>query len=291
MFIEPVFGKKFFGREEILATLQKRVNAIRGGYRQNIALTGPMLAGKSSILRHFLTNIKSSDIVPLYIEMTGEDYGTFCVRFMASLLYRYLESEKTRAEGDFGVLKKICRRSIPETIRHIDEVCSFLKRKKNDEAYEKLLELPFVFKNETGKNCVVILDEFHNLTNFHLKKPFKTLGKFIMIQKNTMYIVSSSQKTLLKDIISRKLSLLFGNFEVLEINGFDNHTAHSFLSEKTKDIAASKNIKNYMIQLSQGGPFSFAFGTSVYIDDLQPGAGLRQNSFQIARSVDLHPVV
>jgi hypothetical protein len=101
----------------------------------------------------------------------------------------------------------------------------------------------------------VILDEFHNLANFRLKKPFQTLGKFIMIQKNTMYIVSSSQKTLLKDILSQKLSLLFGNFEVLEVNGFDNHTARSFISEKIKDIAISENIKNYMIQLSQGSPF------------------------------------
>ena len=51
MFIEPVFGKKFFGREEVLGTLQKRVTSLKGGYRQNMALTGPMLAGKSSILR------------------------------------------------------------------------------------------------------------------------------------------------------------------------------------------------------------------------------------------------
>ena len=57
MFIEPVFGKKFFGREEVLGTIQKRVTALKGGYRQNMALTGPMLSGKSSILRHFLNNI------------------------------------------------------------------------------------------------------------------------------------------------------------------------------------------------------------------------------------------
>jgi hypothetical protein len=255
MFIEPVFGKKFFGREEVLATLNKRVTAIRGGYRQNIALTGPMLAGKSSILRHFLANIKAQDVVPLYIEMSGEDFNTFCVRFMASLLFQNLKAEGIKVEGDFEQLKKASRDKIPTTMKHIDRICTSIKHKKTDDAYEALLELPFIFKSETGKSCVVILDEFHNLANFHLKRPFQTLGKFIMIQKNTMYIVSSSQKTLLKDILSKKLSLLFGNFEILEVNGFDNHTARSFISEKIKDVATSENIKNYMIQLSQGSPF------------------------------------
>jgi hypothetical protein len=255
MFIEPVFGKKFFGREEVIATLHKRVTAIKGGYRQNLALTGPMLAGKSSILRHFLSSIKDPEVVPLYIEMSGEDYRTFCVRFMASLLFRYLESEGKDPKGDFEQLRKTCRKLIPATSRHIDTISGLLKKKKNDEAYEKLLDLAFVFKTETGKNCIVILDEFHNLANFHLKKPFQTLGKFIMVQKNTMYVVSSSQKTLLKDILSNKLSLLFGNFENLEVNGIDKQTARSFISEKVKDIAASENTKNYMIQLSQGSPF------------------------------------
>ncbi|MFQ5952055.1 MAG: hypothetical protein ACE5JK_01440 [Candidatus Omnitrophota bacterium] len=174
---------------------------------------------------------------------------------MASLLYRYLESEGLDAEGDFELLKRSCRNLIPNTVRHIDKVNSLLKKKKNEEAYEKLLELTFVFKGETGKNCIVILDEFHNLANFHLKKPFQTLGRFIMIQKNTMYIVSSSQKTLLKDILANKLSLLFGNFEIVEVNGFDSHTARLFVSEKIKEAASSENLKNYMIQLSQGSPF------------------------------------
>ncbi|RLC29476.1 hypothetical protein DRH13_05650, partial [Candidatus Woesebacteria bacterium] len=148
-----------------------------------------------------------------------------------------------------------CRPLIPETVHQVDKISGLLEKKKNDDAFEELLGLSSIFKTETGKNCVVILDEFHNLTNFHLKKPFHTLGKFIMIQKNTMYIVSSSQKTLLKDILSQKLSLLFGNFEILEINGFDNQTARSFLSEKIAATSASENIKNYLIQFSQGSPF------------------------------------
>jgi len=255
MFIEPVFGKKFFGREEVLATLHKRVTALKGGYRQNLALTGPMLSGKSSILRHFLNDTKDLDVIPLYIEMTGEDFHTFCTQFMATLLYRYLKGRGVKSKSDFDVLKKTCRKMIPETTRGIDEICRALKQKKEDSAYEKLLALTSTFKDETGKSCLVILDEFHNLAAFRLKKPFQTFGKFIMVQKNTMYVVSSSQKTLLKEILSKKLSLLFGNFEIIEVNGFDNQTARSFVSDMIEDAASCESIKNYFIQLSQGNPF------------------------------------
>ncbi|MFH1665209.1 MAG: ATP-binding protein [Candidatus Omnitrophota bacterium] len=255
MFIEPVFGERFFGREEVLGTLQKRVTALKGGYRQNLALTGPMLAGKSSILRHFLKNINDPKVIPLYIEMGEDDFPVFCTRFMATLLYRYLISESHNGEGDFEALKNACREKMPETVNCIDIICGDLEQKKEDAAYEKLLALTSVFKIETGKNCIVILDEFHNLSNFRLKRPFHTFGKYIMIQKNTMYIVSSSQETLLREILSKKLALLFGNFEVIEINGFDNETAMSFISEKIGNDDMDENIRNYMIQLSQGSPF------------------------------------
>jgi len=255
MFIEPAFGKKFFGREEVLGTLQKRVTALKGGYRQNLALAGPMLAGKSSILRHFLKDIRGNDVVPLYIEMDDGDFRMFCMRFMTTLLYHYLRMKGDRADGDFVALADLCRGSIPKTVKAMDGVVRSLDRKKQDAAYEKLLAITSVFKEETGRNCIVILDEFHNLSNFRLKRPYQVFGKFIMVQKNTMYVVSSSQKTLLGEILSRKLSLLFGNFEVIEVRGFDNHTARSFVSDKLPAVPSCEKIKDYLIQLTQGSPF------------------------------------
>jgi AAA+ ATPase superfamily predicted ATPase len=255
MFIEPVSGRNFFGREEVLATLHKRVSAIKGGYRQNLAITGPMLAGKSSILRHFLKNLKDADAVPVYVEMTSDDFETFVVRFTATLIYQYLKVCALRTDGDLRALKDAARQHIPRTIAHADEIAKCMEAKRFDDAYEKLLDLTSVLKAETGKNCIVILDEFHNLSNFALKKPFQTFGKFIMVQKNTMYIVSSSQKTLLKEILSKKLSLLFGNFEIIEINGFDSPTSRAFMADKTRDTAFPELLKNYIIQISQGNPF------------------------------------
>ncbi|MFH1395132.1 MAG: ATP-binding protein [Candidatus Omnitrophota bacterium] len=288
MFIEPVFGKKFFGREEILSSLHKRVTALKSGYRQNMALTGPMLAGKSSILRHFLKNISDSEIIPLYIELDDVDFRLFCIQFMGSLLYYYLKCDmqgsysllsqfqkqvqtgvKNATSDGFESLKEMSRSIIPETVKCMDNVCEFLGCRKNNAAYETMLELTEIFKNETGKKCIVILDEFHNLSNFKLKKPFQVFGKFIMVQKNTMYVVSSSQKSLLKDILSEKLSLLFGNFEVIEVNGFDSCTSRAFISDKMKRFESLKEVENYFIQISQGNPFYLEVFVNTFCEFMQ----------------------
>jgi len=255
MFIEPAYGNSFFGREEVLCTLKKRVTSLKGGYRQNLALAGPMLSGKSSILRYFIQNLNDDSVIPLYIDLDGIDFKMFSSRFIATLLYNYLKSTGQKETSDLENLIKASRNSLPLTVQKIENVLTSVKKRLYNKAYEELLDITSVFKLETGKNCVVIIDEFHNVSNFHLKKPYQIFGKYIMVQKSTMYIVSSSQKTLLKEILTEKLSLLFGNFEVIDIDGFDNQTACSFVSQKSGCLDKHTDIRNYFIQLAEGNPF------------------------------------
>ena len=57
--------------------MQKRIGALKDGYRQNIALTGQSLSGKSSILHHLLFNLKEERIIPVYIEIVEEPFFNF----------------------------------------------------------------------------------------------------------------------------------------------------------------------------------------------------------------------
>ena len=79
---------------------------------------------------------------------------------------------------------------------------------------------------------MVILDEFDNLEHLGIKNPFLSFGKVIMVQKDTMYIVSSSRNEAIKKIISEKLSLLFGNFEVVKVSNFDIKTSREIYRYK-----------------------------------------------------------
>lgn len=86
MLIDPVVGEKFFGRNEILTLLAKRVNALKGGYRQNVAITGHRLTGKSSLLSQFLLTVRDGGIIPVYIEVIEEPFRQFAVKFIGTLL-------------------------------------------------------------------------------------------------------------------------------------------------------------------------------------------------------------
>ena len=255
MLSEPAIGKSFFGRESILHTLEKRVNALKGGYRQNVALTGQMLSGKSSILRQFLYTLRDSPLIPVYIEVVEEPFPSFADKFIATLLYNYLLSCGKEADKDLASLLKAAEPHIPHTVYAIKKVRLDLSRRNYNKAYRKLLNLTSTLKEEAGKSCVVILDEFHNLESFRIKKPYLHFGKIIMIQKDTMYIVSSSQKSTIRKILSEKLALLFGNFEIIEVSGFDDKTARAFIGEKMQEVSMPEDLVNYLIDFMDGNPF------------------------------------
>ena len=252
---EPVIGERFFGRTETLTLLQKRVNALKEGYRQNIALTGQNLSGKTSILHHFLYNFRDEHILPIYVEVTDEPFAYFCQRFMGSLLYNFLKIKGVEPREDLSSLVDEARSYIPRTAKSIIEIQDLIKRKSFDEAYSELFNLTSSIKQETNKSCVIILDEFHNLALLNVKHPFKNFGKKIMVQKDTMYIVTSSQVTTVKRILNEKLSLLFGNFEIVQVGGFTAKNASSFLDQRFKYMRIPKEYKDFIISFTEGNPF------------------------------------
>lgn len=255
MFTEPVAGKNFFGRQEILEILAKRLDALKSGYRQNVALTGQMLSGKSSIIRHFLECFIDASIIPVYIEMIDEPFRSFADKFMATLLYNYLKSENIPVSKNMGDLVAKAENIIPRTIELVKRTEDDLAKRHYNRAYRQILDMTSVLKEETNKSCIVILDEFHNLENFKIRNPYLYLGKIIMVQKGTMYIVSSSQKYKIRKILSERLSLLFGNFEIIEVSGFDAKTAKTFLREKISPLDISEYYIDYILNLTDKNPF------------------------------------
>ncbi len=255
MFSEPVVGERFFGREEVLDLLNKRVGALKEGYRQNIALTGQSLAGKSSIILHFLNTIKDEGFTPIYVEVVNEPFRSFSNKFIATMLYNALKGLGEHVGTDMGALLERSQDLLPKTYLAIKGVNSYIERGEFDEAYSGLLGLTSILKEETGFPCIVILDEFDNLERLGVKNPFLSFGKVIMVQKDTMYIVSSSRNSAIKKIISEKLSLLFGNFEVIKVSNFDIETSNRFIDTKLAGFEVDDDMKKLLIDLTDGNPF------------------------------------
>ena len=112
-----------------------------------------------------------------------------------------------------------------------------------------------MIRQETGKHCIVVLDEFHRLGEMGIKNAFSNFGKRIMVQKDTMYLVSSSSFSASKKILAEKLSLLFGNFERIYLEPFNFETSFDFLEKRLSPIELSESMKYFLVAFTDGHPF------------------------------------
>lgn len=255
MFSDPVTGKAFFDRKPILDLLAKRVGGLKGGYRQNVAIIGCELLGKTSLILQFLSTFKDNQILPIYVDLKDEPFTQFAYRFMEALLYNFLVSKGKASGGQFRELVTNCTEFIPRTVEEIKKIEAHLEKYQFDQAFSLLLDLTAVVKEESRQHPILILDEFDQLGTFKLSKPFAHFGKKIMTQKETMYIIASSSVNLAKEIVREKLSLLFGNFEIVELLPFDFETSRRFLDERLKTVNIPDAYKKFLIALTRGHPF------------------------------------
>jgi len=245
----------FFGRKSILELIKRRVIDLKEGYRQNLALLGNRHLGKTSILRRFLANLDDEEIVEIYLDLEDKDIDYVFSKFIGSILYNFSKIKKLDLHEDVELLLESTKKFIPHTVQEIKKIQANLAKGKLADAFHDLISLPEVFTVESGKFCIIILDEFQNLEELAMANIFKELGKKIMTQKRCIYIVTSSSVNAAKKILSEKLSLLFGNFEIVEVSPFDLKTSQAFIEENLKDVKMSQHLKNFLIDFTGGHPF------------------------------------
>jgi hypothetical protein len=254
MLLDPATGNNFFGRDDILALLKKRADGLRSGYRQNVAIIGPPYYGKTSVIYRFISTLPFKDTVPVYIEVKRQGFPAFAEKFIAALLFKYLDFTEYKAASSAELVSLAADR-MPKTAKAVKTIETLIKGGKNLKAYRALFELPATAYSETGLRPIIILDEFHRIADLGIEDAFSELGKFIMLQKDTMYIVSSSQINRARNILVEKLSLLFGNFEIYELETFDVQTASQFIRSRLVSGPLPDELVNFLVAFSDGHPF------------------------------------
>lgn len=254
---EPVIGNNFFAREEMLTTLLKSAGDIKDGYRRNIALIGRGSIGKTSLLLHFLGIIKDCEgLIPIYINLKGLDITEFANNFITMLLYHSLKKiKKLRRADDLDRLRNCARKLFPKTSDLIKRIKVFIEEKSFDDAYSALWDLCTILNSESGNFPVIVLDEFDLISNFPAKKPFQVLGQKIMVQQKTLFILSSSSTVTARKILSEKLSLLFGGFQVIDIGPFTPQAARAFIQQQCKGIDIPDDLEDFLLVFTGGHPF------------------------------------
>ena len=246
--------EKFFDRKNYIQILEKRVSSLKEGYRQNIAIIGEENVGKTSIVSKFLAGFYDPRIITVFLEVWPESLNGFVNRFICALLYNFLINSGLPLKEDRDyLLSKSCR-YIPKTCEKINFLLNELSKRKKINIITELFSLPELINQETGKFTVIFLDEFHNLENIGIKNLYREWGKLLILQKNTLYAITSSRIFKAKAILSKQLSLLFGNFEVITVEPFDIHTSGSYLDQRMPVLKLNSGLKDFIINFTGGYP-------------------------------------
>ncbi len=248
------FDNHFYGRAPILETLKKRLLGIKDGYRQNVALLGSRHIGKTSILKKLVRDHEDAQTILIYLDLEGRDFNHFTQLLSKSVLYHYQKSRNQPVHEDLKILCAACQPSIPQTVGLIEAVGGLMQDNKYLEAYHALLSVPEIFAHESGVALALILDEFQSMEQWDIPEVFSHLGKRIMTQKNVLYIASSSYPVYAQSILTEKLSLLFGNFEVIPVNSFDFSNSVQFLDVNLSSIKTGLHLKNFLADFTGGHP-------------------------------------
>jgi hypothetical protein len=245
---------KFFDRRNYLEILQKRVSSLKEGYRQNIAIVGEENVGKTSIIYKFLDKFYDPKIITVFLEIRPESIQEFSKRFIGALLYNFLLNSGLDLKEDLDFLLNKSDAYIPHTALRIRTILHDLSKRRKTNIITELFSLTESIHQETGKFTVLFLDEFHNLESLQVKNLYRDWGKLLILQKSTLYAITSSMIFKTRAILSKQLSLLFGNFELINVEPFDMHTSGRYIDHCLPGMKMSPGVKEFIISFTGGYP-------------------------------------
>ncbi|MCM8797485.1 MAG: hypothetical protein NC923_06400, partial [Candidatus Omnitrophica bacterium] len=189
-----------------------------------------------------------------YVETRQETLLAFARRFIGSMLYNFLINSGISLKEDLDYLLKKAQRYIPLTSEKINCILNAIEKGKKNNIFTELLSLCESLHEETGKFCVVIMDEFHNVESFKIRNLYQEWAKLLLTQRNTMYIIISSRKYKTKELLAKDFLLLFGNFELMTVEPFDIKTSENYLRQSQVGARLSTQITDFIVHFTGGNP-------------------------------------
>ena len=250
----------FLTREAIRLRLKKRIDDIENGYRQNVGITGPSGVGKTRLLCEFFQSVsRNPKLLPIYVKAETIDGRQLTQQWMGAVLSAVLLDRTLNIPKTLNGLLREAEGVIPQTVTAVKHIQKLIRQEKKSLAIKELLMLSGTLARETGKKVVLMIDEFQALEKLPGTDPFVLLGKQMMLDKDVMYVVTSSAIDRAREIFRDKLSLLFGNFEVLTLTPFGFMEMDQYLAMRVPAYRWPPELKRFLFHMTDGEPHYLDF--------------------------------
>lgn len=228
--------------------LEKRINCFLQGYRQNLAILGRPFSGKTYLLEKTLKNILVENLIFIYVDAKNSGFSQFIRKILFSLLYEYNKKKTAKTLLSLDELILNSEEFLPETTQKIKNFLSI--NSKERQSFSGIFNIINEFIQESGFKIIMIIEEFSFLREMSTKI-LPELSKYILTQKNIMFILTSSEEKIAEDILSSELNLLFGNFERIYLENLSSQDSLTYLDYYLQNYIL-KELKLFIIELTDG---------------------------------------
>ena len=251
-------GIAFFGRRTLLDQIEKRLTAFDQGFRQNVCILGPRGIGKSALLAHLQANAHTQGFLTISISCQPFDtIYNLSRRWMFEILYgAYRRLVAELLPESYHTLFCALKPVIPKTLSRMKLIRHAAKENRSAQIWRDLLGLTSVLSAECGIKILLLVDDFDFLGDLVTEDPYGTFGREMMLQKETMYLISGSNSLTSRVILSERLSLLFGNFEIVMLPKLNFEEAGELICDsRFKALLLEAPYQNFLIRLTDGHPY------------------------------------
>ncbi len=254
---DPTANEHIVERRECLSQLDKRLQAFTEGYRQNVALVGPELIGKTSLISKSLTRLDTARALPIMLTVCEEYVASWIRRSVGTLLVHALQalSSDFHPSDDLSAMLTAAHSKIPQLANACQDTLNAVDQGRMDAAYSGIWFALGALAECTERRVVVAIDEFHRLADFQIGHPFSLLAEHILVQSNIMYVLSSSRVVVARRILRDHLTLLFGNFELIEVHPVDWKSGRRLLAAHFEPMIIPTVLADFLTFFSGGLPF------------------------------------
>lgn len=262
---DPVIGENFADRQEILTELSNNILSLKKGVRQDFALISPRRMGKSSVLLILKERIEK-EFVCIYIDCS-KLYPSNLINFLQTyskqvyiaysqkLSWKVLPGKIINAIEGVATATLELIQKIGVEIEDIKIWLEFKEKKVNEsELLNKVLDLPEKLAKKHNLPCLIILDEFQDITKFGADF-LKYLRSIITSHKMVDYIISGSLVSIMSSIVHDKKSPFYNLFIVKSLDMLPRREAETFLEKKFKEFSYEKKAIEKILDLTQCHPF------------------------------------
>ncbi len=264
----PVTDVGFFDRGAELERLEDAVRSLEQGSPRWVALLGSRKLGKTSLLLELMRRQGSADVV--FAVLDSFEDGPLTANIFRRLGLRVVDAFLSR---DLGVSLESLARAPDDYRAALSEARGWTKLPREVRAgllglpdapcdhrlAELCLGLPERLATALDRRCVVAWDEFQELARLRLRTEGDVLPLARAVwqrHQRTTYFVCGSERTMLRNLVTREHSPFFQHFELMELGPMPEAEAVALLRRSAPaDRPVPEPVARKAFQVLGGHPF------------------------------------